>query len=93
VKIKSMALLSLIILTLSPKYTPHAAWGAQARKASTDSSSSSSTGPLGANPTPLAVEAAVRSHLLDVFRSDESIPPLMVRLAWHDAGELRLGGR
>lgn len=36
--------------------------------------------------TPMAVQAAVRSYLLDIFRSDDSIPPLMVRLAWHDAG-------
>ena len=41
---------------------------------------------LGPHPTPLAVEAAVRSHLLDIYRSIEDVPPLMVRLAWHDAG-------
>jgi hypothetical protein len=32
------------------------------------------------------VEAAVRSYLLDIYRSDDTTPPLMVRLAWHDAG-------
>lgn len=50
------------------------------------SSSSTPTNPLGDAPTPLTVEAAVRSYLLDIFRSDDSIPPLVVRLAWHDAG-------
>lgn len=54
--------------------------GPEATKAG--SSANSSAHPLA----PLAVEAAVNSYLLDIFRADDSIPPLMVRLAWHDAG-------
>lgn len=61
----------------------------QPAQASSSNGAAGTTGPLGSSPSPLTVEAAVRSYLLDIFRSDDSIPPLMVRLAWHDAGKSR----
>lgn len=53
---------------------------------------SAAGGTNSTSPSPLAVKAAIDSYLLDTFRADESIPPLMVRLAWHDAGAFFVGG-